>query len=87
MKKILLLICLCLTGCNYKAFDTAYDFKKVHLFTTNRCFNIESWTDFQDSEQIQVEIKNYGYILVSSYSCMLIEDTCPICDYVPKKDS
>ena len=86
MKKFWLLVCLCLTGCNYKVLDVTYTFKKVHLHTIGRCYNIESWTDYENNEQIQVEIKNYGYVIVSSYNCMLIEDTCPICDYVPNKD-
>ena len=82
MKKILLLsLCtILLCGCNYQMVDLDYNYKKVHLYGTNKCYEINSWKDYEDGEQIQVDIKGSGKILLSSYSCFLVQDNCPICD-------
>ena len=77
---VLCLICLC--SCNYDVFDTNYSFKKVHTTFDGQnyqCYEIISWTDY-DGEQIQVDIKDYGIVLLSSYNSYLIADKCPYCD-------
>lgn len=82
MKK-LLLSALCLTllcSCNYQMVDVNYNYKKVHLYETDKCYEINSWKDYEDGEQIQVDIKDSGVILLSSYNCFLVQDKCPICD-------
>lgn len=87
MKKILLLILLAaisfsLTSCNYKMMDTNYEFHKVHTTFDGinyKCYEINSWTDY-DGEQLQVDIKGYGIVLLSSYNSCLIKDKCPYCD-------
>ena len=87
MKKIGLLIlslmcAVCLMSCNYDVFDTTYGYKKVHTTFDGveyKCYEINSWTDY-DGEQIQVDIKGYGKVLLSSYNSCLIEDKCPYCD-------
>lgn len=84
MKKLLLgllLVCtLALTGCNKQIFDFDNSFKKVHLYETDCCYEINSWRDYEDGEQLQLDIKGKGKILISSTSCFLVDDKCPICD-------
>ena len=87
MKKIVLLVLLVfsvigLSSCNYDAFDTNYEFHKVHTTFDGvhyECYEIESWSDYE-GEQIQVNIKGYGIVLLSSYNSSLIKDKCPYCD-------
>ena len=84
MKKLLLglllVFTLALTGCNKQLIDWNYSYKKVHIYETNTCYDISSWTDYEDGEQLQVHIKGKGKILISSMSCFLVDDKCPICD-------
>ena len=83
MKKLLLglllVFSLSLTICNKHLIDWNYSYKKVHLYETGTCYEIESWKDY-DGEQLQVHIKGKGKILTSSMSCFLVDDKCPICD-------
>ena len=84
MKKLLLglllVFTLTLTGCNKQLIDWNYSYKKVHLYETGTCYEISSWRDYENGEQLQVHIKGKGKILISSMSCFLVEDKCPICD-------
>ena len=85
MKKLFLIICLILTtiltaGCNRQVFDLNYKFTKVHVFETGKCYEIEKWRDYDSSDQIQVEIKNYGVCLFHSNQVVLVVDKCPFCD-------
>ena len=84
MKKIILTILavatLVLTGCNKQIVDLNYKFKKVHVFETQQCYEINSWTDYEDGDQIQVGIKGYGKVLFHSNQIALIENKCPFCD-------
>lgn len=83
MKKIILTILavatLALTGCNKTVLDLTYKFKKVHVFETQQCYEINSWKDYE-GDQIQVGIKGYGKVLFHSNQIVLIEDKCPFCD-------
>ena len=66
------------TSCNKQIFDTNYKFEKVHIIGKS-CFEITSWTDYEDGDQIQVNIKNYGTCLFHSSQIILVEKKCPIC--------
>ena len=87
MKKLLIIIsffflCLALTSCNYDMMDMHYQFYKVHTTFDGehyQCYEIISWTDYE-GEQIQVNIKDYGIVVVSSYNAILVADKCPYCD-------
>lgn len=81
LKFLLLLPLLMLSGCNKQLFDTNFKFTKVHVFATNKCYEITSWTDYDDSEQIQVKIKDYGTCLFYSNQIVLIESKCPFCGH------
>ena len=53
---LLSIAALSLTGCNKQVLDLNYKYKKVHNFDTHRCYEINSWRDYEDGDQIQVEI-------------------------------
>lgn len=82
IKKILfiLLSLIVLTGCQYQWVDIDLNYTKVHIYKTNKCYEINTWRDYENGEQLQVEIKGKGKILISSYSCFLVKNDCPICD-------
>lgn len=75
MKKYLLLFImpLLLTGCNYKIFDTKYTFDKIICNYDGDKFElkVDSWTDYEDGEQIQIESEGKIYLL-SMNKCYMI---------------
>lgn len=77
---LVLIFSIVLTSCNKQLIDWNYNYKKVHLYETGTCYEIESWKDY-DGEQLQVHIKDSGKILMSSVSGFLVADKCPICDH------
>lgn len=88
MKKAKALIALTamaalLAGCgwsNKQIFDFDQRFDKVHVFATGHCYNIESWTDYEDGDQIQVKVEGKGTCLFHSSQIVLVADKCPFCD-------
>ena len=84
MKKLLIaclaILSLAMTGCNQQLIDLNYKFTKVHVFATDKCYEIKSWKDYEDSEQIQVNVKGYGTCLFYSNQIVLIESKCPFCE-------
>lgn len=83
MKKkllLLLLLPLALVSCNKQIIDFNYKFDKVHIFETHKCYPITSWRDYEDGDQIQVNIAGYGVCLFHSNQIVLIENKCPFCD-------
>lgn len=85
MKKFILSLfavaSLVLTGCNKQVFDTNYSFKRVHIFDTGECYEISSWRDYDDSDQIQVKLKTGETVLLSAgVRFALVDKTdCPFC--------
>lgn len=80
---IIFVVLITSTGCNYQAIDLDYNFKKVHMALDGehyQCYDIKSWRDFEDGEQIQIDITGYGKIITSSFNATLIKDKCPYCD-------
>ena len=89
MKKIFILIMfivlvffliMTLCGCNYKVVDLKYNFKKVHVCETGKCYRIDNWRDYENSDQVQVKIEGYGTCVFHSNQIILVEDKCPVCD-------
>ena len=84
MKKLILVLlataALSLTGCNTQLIDLNYKLRNIQNFDTHRWYEINSWRDFADSDQIQVEIKGYGKVLFHANQIALIEDKCPFCE-------
>ena len=82
MKKILaafvitLIMVATLSGCNKQAFDTTYSFDKAIISLPNRDViegKVDSWTDYEDGDQIQVKINGVTY-LVHSENIVLIKE-------------
>ena len=57
-----------LVGCNRQIFDTTYTFNKAIIsLPDGEVINgsVESWKDFEDSDQIQVKIDGKTYLVHS----------------------
>ncbi len=60
-----------LSSCgNKRIIDMTYTYKYLHVFATNTCYVIDSWTDYE-GEQIQVTIKG---VAQSPYCNNIYED-------------
>ena len=75
MKKILATVLILaamtifLSGCNKQIFDTTYSFDKAIISLPNGTIiegKIDSWTDYEDGDQIQVKINGVTYLVHSS---------------------
>lgn len=82
MKKILatliimLLLVATLSGCNKQLFDTTYSFDRAIISLPNGQVvdgKVDSWTDYEDGDQIQVKINGITY-LVHSSNIVLIKE-------------
>ena len=82
MKKILAIILVLglalviLTGCNKQLFDTTYSFDSAILTLPNGKViegKVESWTDYEDGDQIQVKIDGKTYLVHSSNIVLVAE--------------
>lgn len=68
-----------LSGCNKQLIDLNLKFKRVHIFDTGECYEITKWTDYEDSDQIQVKLKTGETILLSAgvKFALVDKDVCP----------
>jgi hypothetical protein len=75
MKKILVAILILtlfvvtLSGCNKQVFDTTYKFDRAIICLPNGDIvdgKIDSWTDYEDGDQIQVKVDGVTYLVHSS---------------------
>lgn len=70
-------MCVSITACgNKQIFDTTYIFNKAIIELPNGEVvegEVQSWTDYEDGDQIQVKIKGTTY-LVHSSEIVLIAD-------------
>ena len=82
MKKIFaltiisVLLVISLSGCNKQIFDTTYSFDKAIISLPNGKIiegKIDSWTDYEDGDQIQVKVNGVTY-LVHSSNIVLIKE-------------
>lgn len=81
MKKILLVVILViallsLTACNKSLMDTTYKFDRCVISLPNGTTiegKVDSWTDFEDGDQIQVKVNGVVY-LTHSTNVVLISD-------------
>lgn len=65
-----------LTGCNKQVIDLTYNFNYAYIILPNNTVvqgKVESWTDYQDGDQLQVKIDGVTY-LVHSSDCVLVSD-------------
>lgn len=80
MKKIgicMVILALLFTGCgNKQVFDTVYTFDKAIVRLPDGQIisgEIESWTDYEDGDQIQVKINGTIYLVHSSCIVLINE--------------
>lgn len=79
MKKLIPLvftICLLMTGCaNKQVIDTNNRFTYAYVNTGSKIIEgkVDSWTDFEDGDQLQVKINGVTY-LSSSTNIVLVYD-------------
>lgn len=74
---VLILVTLMLVGCgNRTMFDTTYTFDRAIISLADGTVvegKVQSWTDYEDGDQIQVKINDITY-LVHSMNCSLIAE-------------
>ena len=66
---IILFIYMLLSGCNKQMIDTTYKYDRAIIELRNGTIvegKVQSWTDFEDSDQIQVKIDGVTYLVHSS---------------------
>jgi hypothetical protein len=82
MKKIIitvlatLMLTALLTGCNKQLFDTTYSFDRAVIYMPDGEIiegKIDSWTDYEDGDQIQVKINGTTYLVHSSNIVLIAE--------------
>jgi hypothetical protein len=82
MKKILATIIILtlfvavLSGCNKQIFDTTYSFDKAIISLPNGEViegKVDSWTDYEDGDQIQVVVNGNTYLVHSSNVVLINE--------------
>lgn len=68
---------ICLSGCGNKtAFDTTYTFNRAIVKLADGTIvdgKVQSWTDFEDGDQIQVKINGNTYLVHSSNITLIQE--------------
>ena len=67
---------LMLTGCNQQVVDLTYKYNKAIISLPNgTCIEgeVQSWRDYENSDQIQIKIDGTTY-LVHSVNCCLIAE-------------
>ena len=73
---VLMMFVATLSGCNKQMFDTTYSFDKAIISLPNGQViegTVDSWTDYEDGDQIQVKIDGVTY-LVHSEDIVLIKE-------------
>lgn len=66
---VLFLAGIILAACNKQVFDTTYKFDRAIIELRNGTIvegKVQSWTDFEDGDQIQVKIDGVTYLVHSS---------------------
>ena len=73
---IVIIIVLTMTACNRQIFDTTWSFEKAIIFLPDGSSiegDIESWTDFDGSDMVQVKIDGKQYLTHSSNVILISE--------------
>ena len=72
---VVTIVCL-FTSCNKQIFDTTYTFNRAIINTGKEVIevDVDSWTDYEDGDQIQIKTKEGVTYLVHSSNITLICD-------------
>ena len=74
---LIFLMSVSLVSCNYKMIDTNWHFRYAMIMLPDGRIvegEIESWTDYEDGEQLQIKFKDGNTYLVSSFNTVLMTD-------------
>ena len=76
---LLVIMVLCLTACNKQIFDTKYKFTNAYIKVGDEWVDveIEKWNDYEDSDQLQIILKDGTIIYTTSINCILYKGTLP----------
>ena len=77
---LMLVLILCFTGCgNKQIFDTNYTFKKAYVKIGEEWHDVQikKWTDYEDGEQLQLNLHDGTVLIVHSSNCILYNGTLP----------
>ena len=70
------LILASLSGCNRQVFDTTYKYDRAIIYLPNGEVidgRVQSWRDYENSDQIQVKIDGVTYLVHSSNIVLIAE--------------
>ena len=72
---IVTIVCL-FTSCNKQIFDTSYTFTQAYINLGNKTIevDVESWTDFDDGDQIQIKTTDGKVYLGHSSNIILVKE-------------
>lgn len=73
---IILFVYMLLSGCNKQIVDTVYKYDRAIIYLPDGTVvdgKVQSWTDFEDGDQIQVKVDGKTY-LVHSSNVVLIDE-------------
>lgn len=78
MKKLILIaaVLFAFAGCNRQLADTTFYFDKAMIQLPNGEVvegKVQSWTDYEDGEQIQVKIDGKTYLVHAENICLMKE--------------
>lgn len=86
MKKLLILplMLLSLSACDsneepIKGLSLSNTYTKVHIYNTNKCYNIITWCNSYD-ETFKIKLENETEIMIHKNQCFLVNGKCPICE-------
>lgn len=80
MKKLIvvfgIILAISLTGCNKQIVDLTYSYERAIISLPNGEIvegKVQSWTDFEDGDQIQVKIDGVTYLVHASQVVLISE--------------
>lgn len=71
-----IVLTMSLSGCNKQIVDLTYSYERAIISLPNGEIvdgKVQSWTDFEDGDQIQVKIDGVTYLVHSSQAALISE--------------
>ena len=71
-----IVLTMSLSGCNKQIIDLTYSYERAIISLPNGEVvdgKVQSWTDFEDGDQIQVKIDGVTYLVHSSQAALISE--------------
>ena len=87
MKKLILILLavfalaltIPVTGCNKQIIDLNYKFDRANIYVNGewKDIAIKGWADYENSDQIQITLKDGTVMLIHSEDCVLYKGQLP----------